>query len=58
MLTIQEQLLNGTIEPQAVKRVEIERPDGGRMRKLGMPPQNKPARSGAEEGEVWYGPRD
>ena len=34
--TIREQLLNGTYEPQAVKRVEIPKPDGG-VRKLGIP---------------------
>ena len=33
---IREQLLNGTYEPQPVKRVEIPKPDGG-MRKLGIP---------------------
>jgi RNA-directed DNA polymerase len=36
-LTIREQLLNGTYEPQSVRRVEIEKPDGGGMRKLGIP---------------------
>src|SRR5437660_4528224 len=36
-LTIREQLLNGTYKPQPVRRVEIEKPDGGGMRKLGMP---------------------
>jgi len=36
-LTIREQLLNGTYEPQPVRRVEIEKPDGGGMRKLGIP---------------------
>jgi len=35
--TIREQLLNGTYEPQPVRRVEIEKPDGGGMRKLGIP---------------------
>ena len=34
--SIREQLLNGTYEPQPVKRVEIPKPDGG-MRKLGIP---------------------
>src|SRR4029077_8172643 len=33
---IREQLLNGTYEPQPVKRVEIPKPDGG-VRKLGIP---------------------
>ena len=33
---IREQLLNGTYEPQPVRRVEIAKPDGG-MRKLGIP---------------------
>ncbi len=33
---IREQLLSGTYEPQAVKRVEIPKPDGG-VRKLGIP---------------------
>jgi RNA-directed DNA polymerase len=35
--TIREQLLNGTYEPKPVRRVEIEKPDGGGMRKLGIP---------------------
>src|SRR5215472_11147242 len=35
--TIREQLLNGTYEPQPVKRVEIPKPDGGGVRKLGIP---------------------
>jgi len=34
--TIREQLLNGTYQPQPVKRVEIPKPDGG-VRKLGVP---------------------
>src|SRR5580700_7778347 len=33
---IREQLLSGTYKPQAVKRVEIPKPDGG-IRKLGIP---------------------
>jgi RNA-directed DNA polymerase len=33
---IREQLLNGTYEPKPVRRVEIEKPDGGGMRKLGI----------------------
>src|ERR1700688_3624928 len=33
---IREQLLNGTYEPQTVRRVEIPKPDGG-VRKLGIP---------------------
>jgi RNA-directed DNA polymerase len=33
---IREQLLNGTYQPQPVKRVEIEKPEGG-VRKLGIP---------------------
>ena len=33
---IREQLLNGTYVPQPVRRVEIEKPDGG-VRKLGIP---------------------
>src|SRR5215467_1635366 len=32
---IREQLLNGTYEPQPVRRVKIRKPDGGGMRKLG-----------------------
>jgi RNA-directed DNA polymerase len=36
-LTIREQLLNGIYEPQPVRHVEIEKPDGGGMRKLGIP---------------------
>src|SRR4051794_17569175 len=34
---IREQLLNGTYEPKPVRRVEILKPDGGGMRKLGIP---------------------
>jgi RNA-directed DNA polymerase len=34
---IGEQLWNGTYEPKPVRRVEIEKPDGGGMRKLGIP---------------------
>jgi RNA-directed DNA polymerase len=36
-LTIRGQLLNGTYEPQPVRRVEIAKPDRGGMRKLGIP---------------------
>src|ERR1700693_300942 len=36
-LTIREQLLNGTYKPHPVRRVEIVKPDGGGMRKLGIP---------------------
>jgi RNA-directed DNA polymerase len=36
-LAIREQLLNGTYEPQPVRRVEIPKPDGGGVRKLGIP---------------------
>jgi len=35
--TIGEQLLSGTYKPQPVRRVEIPKPDGGGMRKLGIP---------------------
>jgi len=34
---MREQLLSGTYEPKPVRRVEIEKPDGGGMRKLGIP---------------------
>src|ERR1039458_8704646 len=34
---IWEQLLNGTYEPKPVRRVEIPKPDGGGVRKLGIP---------------------
>src|SRR6202790_2479155 len=34
---IREQLLNGTYEPKPVRRVEIPKPDGGEVRKLGIP---------------------
>ena len=36
-LEIGEQLRNGTYQPRPVRRVEIEKPDGGGMRKLGIP---------------------
>jgi RNA-directed DNA polymerase len=35
--TIREQLLSGTYEPKPVRRVEIPKPDGGGVRKLGIP---------------------
>jgi RNA-directed DNA polymerase len=35
-LALREQLLSGTYRPQAVRRVEIAKPDGG-VRKLGIP---------------------
>src|SRR5215472_5511329 len=35
-LTIREQLLNGTYEPQPGRRVEIPKPEGG-VRRLGIP---------------------
>lgn len=34
---IREQLLQGTYQSQPVKRVEIDKPDGGGVRKLGVP---------------------
>ena len=34
---IREQLVSGTYEPQPVNRVEIPKPDGGGVRKLGIP---------------------
>jgi RNA-directed DNA polymerase len=36
LVILREQLLNGTYEPQPVKRVEIAKPDGGK-RQLGIP---------------------
>ena len=35
--TIREQLWSGTYKPQPVRRVEIPKPDGGGVRKLGIP---------------------
>lgn len=35
-LTIKEELLSGSYQPQAIKRVEIPKPNGG-VRKLGIP---------------------
>ncbi|WP_175722035.1 group II intron reverse transcriptase/maturase [Burkholderia anthina] len=35
--TIRASLLEGTYQPQAVRRVEIPKPDGGGVRKLGIP---------------------
>jgi len=35
--TIREQLLNGTYKPKPVRRVEIPKPEGGGVRKLGIP---------------------
>lgn len=34
---IREHLLNGTYEPQPVRRVDIPKPDGGGVRQLGIP---------------------
>src|SRR6478736_1831602 len=34
---IREQLMSGTYEPKPVRRVEIPKPDGGGVRKLGIP---------------------
>ena len=34
---IREQLLSGAYEPKPVRRVEIQKPDGGGVRKLGIP---------------------
>src|SRR5205807_9975600 len=34
---IREQLLSGNYAPKPVRRVEIAKPDGGGMRKLGIP---------------------
>ena len=34
---IREELLIGTYRPQPVKRVEMDKPDGGGVRKLGVP---------------------
>ena len=35
--SIKDALLNGTYKPQPVRRVEIPKPDGGGVRKLGIP---------------------
>lgn len=34
---LREQLLSGTYRPQPVRRVEIDKPDGGGVRRLGVP---------------------
>jgi len=34
---VREQLRSGTYQPQPVRRVEIDKPDGGGVRKLGVP---------------------
>ena len=34
---IREELLSGTYQPQPVRRAEIDKPDGGGVRKLGIP---------------------
>ena len=34
---LREQLLSGTYQPQPVRRKEIDKPDGGGVRKLGIP---------------------
>jgi RNA-directed DNA polymerase len=36
-LAIREKLLIGTYEPKPVRRVDIPKPDGGGVRKLGIP---------------------
>lgn len=36
-LTIRKQLLEGTYQPKPVRRVEIPKPDGSGVRKLGIP---------------------
>jgi len=36
-LTIREQLLSGTYQPQPVRRVEIPKPDGGVCESFGIP---------------------
>jgi RNA-directed DNA polymerase len=48
-LTIREQLLNGTYNPQPVRRVEIVKPDVGGMRKLGI-------ESRTDQGQPFHNP--
>jgi retron-type reverse transcriptase len=61
---IREQLLNGTYEPKPVRRVEIDKPDGG-VRKLGIPGQRRRSmhhlvrgqggQPSALQGQCWIG---
>ena len=52
---LREQLLKGTYEPKPVRRVEIPKPDGGGVRKLGIPTVLE-VRSGLAGGLVAFGP--
>src|SRR5262245_34993489 len=53
--TIRERLLNGTYEPQPVRRVEIAKPDGG-VRKLGIPMCRSYCTSSQGDWEISEGP--
>src|SRR3979490_542196 len=50
---IREQVLNGTYEPKPVRRVEIPKPDGGGVRKLGIQTVVAQAQQYIAQGHRW-----